>query len=882
MTSAKPLVLAIDDTPANLLTLGAALEPAFELQMATSGAIGLALAEKTPPDLILLDIMMPEMDGYEVCRQLKAHPQLKDIPVVFVTALTDAVSEARGLALGAADFITKPVNVEIAHQRIQNLLEREALRKSVVAQSGQLTTRLLELEAAKTELLETQLTLIQSEAFKHTVLNSLVSEIAVVDQAGKILAVNEPWLRFATENCLAQGTCPSKVDVGSNYFEVCKHAINSHSPDSASALAALQGIKDVLIGRLATFKMEYPCHSPSQQRWFRMVVSPLGAQAQVGAVISHTDVSERAAMQIKLSESESYLRAIIHNEPECIKVVDTAGLLLQMNPAGLAMIEADNLAQVAGQPVANLIAPEHRQAFANMHAQVLAGQTCELAFEVLGLKGGRRWLETHAVPLQFDGQTVQLAVTRDITQRMQTDQALKQQLYFGQALNAVARSIIEHNSASPLLQAMAQVVGQTLAVDRCLIYNVSFDHMQALGQVEWLNPDQPTLSASIGVYPLANFETAARDIQRTQQPLVSYVDHVNPLLQANGADLLLHQQLAIQSLLWLPFAFEATGYSLLVLNQVTRPRQWTTAEIEFLNAMSHQVSMALTKLKLIEQKTVADEKLHLAASVFSHAREGIFITQLDGSVVDVNAAFSRITGYAREEVLGQNPRLWSSHHHGPDFYASMWQQLSHKGHWYGELWNRRKNGELYAEMLTITAVADAQGQPQHYVALFSDITTLKENQEQLDHIAHFDALTNLPNRVLLADRLRQGMLQEQRRGKKLAVVFLDLDGFKAVNDAHGHEAGDQLLIALASRMKQSLREGDTLARIGGDEFVAVLCELEDAQACLPMLGRLLSAASQPLTVDEAVLKVSASLGVTMYPQEQDLEPDQLLRQADQA
>jgi diguanylate cyclase (GGDEF)-like protein/PAS domain S-box-containing protein len=282
------------------------------------------------------------------------------------------------------------------------------------------------------------------------------------------------------------------------------------------------------------------------------------------------------------------------------------------------------------------------------------------------------------------------------------------------------------------------------------------------------------------------------------------------------------------------------------------------------------------------ERKLSQGKLQLAASVFTHAREGIMITAADGTVIEVNEAFTRITGYTRSEVLGKNPRFLSAGRQGREFYANLWHQLVHKGHWYGEIWNQRKNGEVYAEMLTITAVRDAQDKTEHYVALFSDITALKAHEEELHHIAHYDALTNLPNRVLLADRLRQGMAQEQRRGKKLAVVFLDLDGFKAVNDTHGHKAGDQLLITLTSRMKENLREGDTLARIGGDEFVAVLGDLEDIKDSVPMLTRLLSAASQPLMIGDAVLNVSASLGVTCYPQAQDVEADQLLRQADQA
>ena len=272
----------------------------------------------------------------------------------------------------------------------------------------------------------------------------------------------------------------------------------------------------------------------------------------------------------------------------------------------------------------------------------------------------------------------------------------------------------------------------------------------------------------------------------------------------------------------------------------------------------------------------------LAASVFSHSGEGIMITDTRGNIMDVNEAFTRITGYTRDEVVGKNPRLLSSGRQGVAFYAALWASLANEGHWYGEVWNRRKNGEVYAEMLNISVVRDGQGQTQHYVALFSDISLAKAHQKQLDHVAHFDVLTSLPNRVLLADRLQQGMTQALRRGQMLAVAFLDLDGFKGVNDAHGHEAGDQLLVALANRLKLVLREGDTLSRMGGDEFVAVLVDLPDVGACEPLLSRLLSSAAQPIPWGEGHLQVSASLGVTFFPQTEDVDADQLLRQADQA
>ena len=278
---------------------------------------------------------------------------------------------------------------------------------------------------------------------------------------------------------------------------------------------------------------------------------------------------------------------------------------------------------------------------------------------------------------------------------------------------------------------------------------------------------------------------------------------------------------------------------------------------------------------------VVEGKLQLAASVFTYAREGILITDSAGTILDVNETFTQITGYSRDEALGQNPRMLASGQHEPEFYAAMWNELGTSDHWTGEIWNRRKGGEVYAEALTISAVRDAAGVTRHYVALFADITTMKEQQRQLEHLAHFDALTGLPNRVLLADRLRQAMAQSLRRQQSIGVAYLDLDGFKTVNDQRGHEMGDKLLVVLAQRMKAVLREGDTLARIGGDEFVAALVDLEHAQDFEPVLERLLRAAADPVTVDDVVLQVSVSIGVTTFPQD-GADADRLVRHADQA
>ncbi len=309
---------------------------------------------------------------------------------------------------------------------------------------------------------------------------------------------------------------------------------------------------------------------------------------------------------------------------------------------------------------------------------------------------------------------------------------------------------------------------------------------------------------------------------------------------------------------------------------------WMLARGEAMRGPDGQVQGLQGVALDITERKATEARLQLFASVFTHSREAILITDAERRIVEVNEAFTHITGYSREEVLGQNPRLLSSGRQGPDFYAALWQRLEQAGHWSGEIWNQRKNGEPFAELITISRVLDAQGQVRNYLALFADITPIKYHQSELERIAHFDALTGLPNRTLLADRLRQAMLQAHRRGLQVAVAFLDLDGFKGVNDRYGHEVGDALLIALGERLRMTLREGDTLARLGGDEFVAVLLDLAEPADGEHLVQRLVQAAAEPIEVEGHGLQLSASVGVTYYPQADEVDGDQLLRQADLA
>ncbi|MGR7920860.1 PAS domain S-box protein [Zobellella denitrificans] len=283
----------------------------------------------------------------------------------------------------------------------------------------------------------------------------------------------------------------------------------------------------------------------------------------------------------------------------------------------------------------------------------------------------------------------------------------------------------------------------------------------------------------------------------------------------------------------------------------------------------------------ISEQKQAETQLQMAARVFECSTEGILITDADNRIIRVNPAVTLITGYNTEELLGQTPALLASGRHDADFFEAMWHRLATEDHWRGEIWNRRKNGEIYPQWLAISALRDRQGRISHYVAVFSDISQLKADTAELEHIAQYDPLTGVPNRRLLADRLLQAMARARRLGSQLAVCYLDLDGFKQVNDRHGHPAGDQLLIEISRRLTHILRQYDTLARLGGDEFVLLFAELQHSEDIAPILSRVLAAVAAPVELDDARVQVSASIGVTFYPHD-DGSADLLLQHADQA
>jgi diguanylate cyclase (GGDEF)-like protein/PAS domain S-box-containing protein len=276
-----------------------------------------------------------------------------------------------------------------------------------------------------------------------------------------------------------------------------------------------------------------------------------------------------------------------------------------------------------------------------------------------------------------------------------------------------------------------------------------------------------------------------------------------------------------------------------------------------------------------------EEALQLAGLVYESISEAIVVTDADNHIIATNPAFTTLTGYTFDEVCGKDPNLLSSGRHDREFYEAMWQSLMNNGSWQGEVWNCRKNKEIFAERLTINAIYNPDGSVHRWVALFSDISEKKQAEEIIRHQANYDTLTALPNRRMMLDRLEQHIRKSRREGLPLALLYIDLDRFKEVNDALGHEMGDMLLKEAAHRMLSCVRESDTVARLGGDEFTIILGELDDAGSVGRITQDILERLSSPFGLGDAVIHISASIGVAFYPDDAQ-DTAMLLRNADKA
>lgn len=540
------------------------------------------------------------------------------------------------------------------------------------------------------------------------------------------------------------------------------------------------------------------------------------------------DITELKRIQKELERKERYQRAVLDNFPFIVWLKDEESRFLAVNKPFADLCNSTSTDELSGKTDFDLWPKELAESYREDDAEVLASAKAKNVEELVQVEDSLRWMETYKSPVSLDGKIIgTVGFARDITEKKELEKNL----------------ITERNRFEKYLQTVESIIvsmdasGHIILINRkgCDLFGYSQEEL--IGK-KWFEFCLPQPDGIEQIYPV---------FLKIMAGEMSGSEYFENSIQTKSGEVRL-------------IAWHNT----------------------YLTDENDIIIGTLSSGEDITQRRKAEENLRLAASVFSHTREAILITSPENIIIDMNDSVERITGYSRQELIGKNPNIISSGKHTTSFYKEMWETLQKEGFWNGEIYNRRKNGDVYIEMLTISAVKNENDTIVRYVALFSDITPLKEQQKRLEYIAHYDALTGLPNRVLFSDRLGQAIVHSRRNQLSVAVIYLDLDGFKEINDTHGHDNGDKLLSIIADRMKQALRQGDTITRLGGDEFVAVLLDLQTHKDCIPFLNRLLGAASEVVHYNGLVMQVTASIGVSFFDAIDTIDSDQLLRHADQA
>jgi diguanylate cyclase (GGDEF)-like protein/PAS domain S-box-containing protein len=564
---------------------------------------------------------------------------------------------------------------------------------------------------------------------------------------------------------------------------------------------------------------------------------PVEGQDEVGRMVESFNRLQRSLNDERsaLRESEEKLRTLIQAIPDSVQLKDDAGRWLEYNVGaqrafGLEGIDCHGKSELE---MADSVLPAARQSLVQCHVSDEAvwrsGRPCRADEVVQHANGASQIFDVVKVPLfHEDGRRNGMVVIgRDITETRWAEEALKRSL---QEFN----ELVERIPVGVYKLRMTPDGGQRfdyVSPRWCELTGVAADdvYRDARAAFEAIHPDdratmhERNLKARVALQP---FQWEGRVGNDHDGARWLHIEST-PTLLANG------------DVLW-----EGIQYD-------------------------------------VSERRHAEENLRLVASVFRYAREGICITDAGERIIDVNPTFCEMTGYDRDEIIGKTPRLLKSGHHSRQFYVAMWEAINRRGYWRGEIWNRHRSGGLRVQLLTISAVLGEDQAVNHYLGVFADITQIKENEKQLERLAHYDALTGIPNRLLLADRLQQAIAQARRSGTLLAVGYLDLDEFKQVNDRFGHEAGDRLLVEVARRLQQAVRTGDTVARLAGDEFVCLLPGLVQVSECETIVQRVISDLTEPYSISGRQATVVASVGIALYPRH-GVEADTLLRHADEA
>ncbi|MBI5890299.1 MAG: PAS domain S-box protein [Nitrosomonadales bacterium] len=546
-----------------------------------------------------------------------------------------------------------------------------------------------------------------------------------------------------------------------------------------------------------------------------------GKPSHIVAMIE--DISERKRIEQALRESEDRFRNIFANAIDGILLADAESRKFVMaNPAIERMLGYDSK-EILSLGVEDIHPAEALTDVLNAFEKQLTGElTLAHDLPVKRKDGSVFHAEINSAPITIDGKPYLLGNFRDITERKRAETALRES-------EDRFRSIFDN-----AIDGIALLDAETR---RIAMANQAFERMLGYGSGE-------TIGFGFGDFHPAEAlpEINSGFGRRLAGDVMPVVDL--PLMRKDGSLLYANINAA-------PLSIGGKTYMMAIFRDISERKKTEAA-------------------------------LRQSATVFENSHDGITITDLDGRILAVNRAFLKITGYSEAEVLGQNPRILHSGRQSRDFYQDMWANIKQAGYWHGEIWNRRKNGEIYPEWLTISAVKNAEGQTTHYVGTFSDLSQIKQSEERAEHLAHYDPLTDLPNRLLVLSHLNHVLTRAQRHHRHVGVLYLDLDRFKNINDSLGYPVGDELLVKLTERLTMHMRSEDMLARLGGDEFLLVLEYMEVPEDAAIVARSLLELLTQAFALSgEQEIFIGASIGISVFPNDGS-NADQLIQYADAA
>ena len=456
------------------------------------------------------------------------------------------------------------------------------------------------------------------------------------------------------------------------------------------------------------------------------------------------------------------------------------------------------------------------------------------------------------------GLNARVMALTDISAHKQAEVELLHRSRILKAVAAASRSMLARDEERTAIHAALGIVAQAAEADRAYLFEVA---PPAADSPEGVI-NQLYAWCAAGVAPQAG---TAYMSPPWHQSLPRWVGLLNagyavegPVAEFPAEERAFFAAQGVVSLLCVPIFMDQTLWGFAGFDDCHGARRWAEFEQEALASVGTDIAQA-------ELRRRDADALKLSAQVFENSGEAIIVTDGAGAILSANRAFSEVTGYDAAEVLGKNPSVLKSGRHAEDFYRQMWAELNADGQWQGEIWNRRKNGEVYPEWLNISAVRDRAGRVSHYIGIFSDITERKTDQARIEFLAHHDSLTGLPNRVLLLERLERDIVRARREGGLVAVLYLDLDNFKRINDSLGHAAGDRLLRVVAERLRGCVREIDTVCRQGGDEFIVILGDLATAEMAAQVAGKMLRVLDEPVDIGSQRLQATTSIGIAVFP-----------------